>query len=132
MPEPDPAKPEDVGVAEEIPDLPQIEGARTLGNDARERLHADGFDDAQIDAWAETFIAEVELGHGRPVRRLDRPPGARAVARTRARSRRGSGNGGIGPGRIRMRTCVTPAPAGGRWLRSDAVPGYRRFAPQPA
>ncbi len=27
-----------------------------------ERLHADGFDDAQIDAWAETFIAEVSSG----------------------------------------------------------------------
>ncbi len=62
MPEPDPAKPEDVGVAEETPELMQIEGARTLGNDARERLHADGFDDAQIDAWAETFIAEVSSG----------------------------------------------------------------------
>ena len=36
MPEPDPAKPEDVGVAEEIPELMQIEGARTLGNDARD------------------------------------------------------------------------------------------------
>jgi len=62
MPEPEPAAPEDVGVAEEIPDLPQIEGARTLGNAARERLHSDGFDDAQIDAWAETFIAEVSSG----------------------------------------------------------------------
>ena len=47
---------------EKIPDLPQIEGARLLGNDARERLHADGFDDEQIDAWAETFIAEVGSG----------------------------------------------------------------------
>jgi hypothetical protein len=62
MPEPEPAKPEDVGVAEEIPELSQIEGARTLGNEARERLHADGFDDAEIDAWAETFIAEVSSG----------------------------------------------------------------------
>ena len=62
MPEPEPAKPEDVGVAEEVPELMQIEGARTLGNDARERLHADGFDDQQIDAWAETFIAEVGSG----------------------------------------------------------------------
>jgi hypothetical protein len=62
MPEPEPAAPEDVGIAEEIPELMQIEGARTLGNDARERLHADGFDDAQIDAWAETFIAEVSSG----------------------------------------------------------------------
>ena len=62
MPEPEPAKPEDVGVAEEVPELMQLEGARTLGNDARERLHADGFDDQQIDAWAETFIAEVGSG----------------------------------------------------------------------
>ena len=62
MPEPEPAKPEDVGVAEETPELSQIEGARTLGNDARERLHADGFTDSQIDAWAETFIAEVSSG----------------------------------------------------------------------
>ena len=60
--EPQPAKPEDFGVPEEIPDLMEIEGARTLGNDARERLHADGFDDAQIDAWAETFIAEIGSG----------------------------------------------------------------------
>jgi len=62
MPEPEPSKPEDVGIAEETPELMQIEGARTLGNDARERLHADGFTDAQIDAWAETFIAEVSSG----------------------------------------------------------------------
>ncbi len=62
MPEPEPSKPEDVGVPEEVPELSQIEGARILGNDARERLHADGFDDAQIDAWAETFIAEVSSG----------------------------------------------------------------------
>jgi hypothetical protein len=62
MPEPEPLSPEDVGVPEEIPDLPQIEGARLLGNEARERLRADGFDDAQIDEWAETFIAEVGSG----------------------------------------------------------------------
>lgn len=60
--EPEPTNPEDVGVEEEIPDLGNIEGARLLGNDARERLHADGFDDAQIDAWAETFIAEIGSG----------------------------------------------------------------------
>jgi hypothetical protein len=62
MPEPEPAKPEDVGVAEEVPDLMEIEGARTLGNEARERLRGDGFTDAQIDAWAETFIADVGAG----------------------------------------------------------------------
>jgi hypothetical protein len=62
MPEPEPLKPEDVGVTERVPELAEIEGARTLGNEARERLHADGFDDAQIDAWAETFIADVGAG----------------------------------------------------------------------
>jgi len=62
MPEPEPSKPEDVGVTEEVPELMEIEGARTLGNEARKRLHADGFDDAQIDAWAETFIADVGSG----------------------------------------------------------------------
>ncbi len=62
MPEPEPANPGEVGVTEQVPELMQIEGARTLGNDARARLHADGFDDAQIDAWAETFIAEVGSG----------------------------------------------------------------------
>ena len=62
LPEPVPTDPEDVGVREEIPDLGNIEGARLLGNEARRRLHADGFDDEQIDAWAETFIAEVGSG----------------------------------------------------------------------
>jgi hypothetical protein len=62
MPEPEPLKPEDVGVPEEVPELAEIEGARLLGNDARKRLHADGFDDAEIDAWAETFIAENSSG----------------------------------------------------------------------
>jgi hypothetical protein len=62
MPEPKPEMPEDAGIAEEVPELMAIEGARTLGNDARSRLHADGFNDAQIDAWAETFIAEKSSG----------------------------------------------------------------------
>jgi hypothetical protein len=51
-----------VGVPEETPELSEIEGARILGNDARSRLDADGFSAAQIDAWAETFIAEVGSG----------------------------------------------------------------------
>lgn len=62
MPEPTPATPEEAGVVEEVPELMAIEGARMLGNDARQRLHADGFTDAQIDAWAETFIAEKSSG----------------------------------------------------------------------
>jgi hypothetical protein len=64
MPDQEPIaeSPEDAGIAEETPELGQIEGARLLGNDARQRLRADGFTDAQIDAWAETFIAEVSSG----------------------------------------------------------------------
>jgi hypothetical protein len=62
MPEPTPESPAEAGVEEETPELMQIEGARMLGNDARRRLHADGFTDSQIDAWAETFIAEQSSG----------------------------------------------------------------------
>ena len=62
MPEPTPESPSDAGVEEEVPELMQIEGARMLGNDARQRLHADGFTDTQIDQWAETFIAENSSG----------------------------------------------------------------------
>ena len=62
MPEPTPETPAEAGVVEETPELGNIEGARILGNDARQRLHADGFTDAQIDAWAETFIAEESSG----------------------------------------------------------------------
>jgi hypothetical protein len=62
MPEPIPESPSEAGVPEETPELSQIEGARILGNDARERLHADGFTDQQIDEWAETFIAENSSG----------------------------------------------------------------------
>jgi hypothetical protein len=60
--EPTPSSPADVGVPEETPELSEIEGARILGNEARTRLDADGFSAAQIDAWAETFIAEVGSG----------------------------------------------------------------------
>ena len=77
-----------------------------LGNDARARLHADGFDDEQIDAWAETFIAEVRLGHGRRVRGLDRPPGVAGLTPrpaprpdpVAALGTTGSGQGGSGCG----------------------------------
>jgi hypothetical protein len=60
--EPVPSRPGDVGTPEETPELAEIEAARILGNDARSRLHADGFTDAQIDAWAETYIAELGSG----------------------------------------------------------------------
>ena len=58
-----PERPRDAGVPEEVPEeLSAIEGARTLANEARERLRADGFTDDQIDQWAESFITEVSSG----------------------------------------------------------------------
>jgi hypothetical protein len=53
-----PERPRDAGVPEEVPELGNIEGARTLGNEARDRLRADGFTDQEIDQWAETYVAE--------------------------------------------------------------------------
>jgi hypothetical protein len=65
MPQDDltPERPRDAGVPEEVPEeLGQIEGGRTLANEARERLRNDGFTDDQIDEWAEAFIAEKSSG----------------------------------------------------------------------
>ncbi len=62
-PEPIPESPEAAGVAERFPDdNGQIEAARLLGNDARDRLRADGFTDQEIDEWAETYTAEIGSG----------------------------------------------------------------------
>ncbi len=58
-----PERPRDAGVPEEVPkELSAIEGARTLANESRERLTADGFTNDQIDQWALTFITEVDAG----------------------------------------------------------------------
>jgi hypothetical protein len=63
MPEPIPERPLDAGVAEREPEeLGQQEGVQLLANDARERLRADGFSDAEIESWAETFMAERSSG----------------------------------------------------------------------
>jgi hypothetical protein len=63
MPEPIPESPSDAGVPEEEPaELGQQEAVHLLANDARERLDADGFTNAQILQWAETFIAENSAG----------------------------------------------------------------------
>ncbi len=55
-----PDLPEQEGLAE--PELPQVdvEGARLLANEARDRLHADGLTDDQIDAWVRVYF---EQGH---------------------------------------------------------------------
>jgi hypothetical protein len=58
-----PERPRDAGVPEETPEsVTAIEGARTLANEARERLREDGFTDDQIDQWAKTFITENDAG----------------------------------------------------------------------
>lgn len=59
---PQPAEPEEEGVAQKEPPSMQIEPARLLANDAREALRRKGFDDHQIDAWAETYIADFGDG----------------------------------------------------------------------
>ena len=57
-----PEEPEDSGVPTEVPELSDIESARILANDARSRLHDEGFEDSQIDDWADTFVSEVGSG----------------------------------------------------------------------
>ncbi len=55
-----PDLPEQEGLTE--PELPEvdIEGARLLANEARGRLHEQGFDDDEIDAWVRVYF---EQGH---------------------------------------------------------------------
>ena len=55
-----PEFPEQEGLTE--PELPEVdvEGARLLANEARPRLHADGFTDDEIDAWVRVYF---EQGH---------------------------------------------------------------------
>jgi hypothetical protein len=50
-----PDHPTDDGVSEPELGTLEIEGARLLGNDARARLRADGFDDDEIDEWANAY-----------------------------------------------------------------------------
>ena len=57
-----PEEPRDAGVPERLADTAHEEGARTLANEARARLAADGFSDDQIRDWAETYIATEGSG----------------------------------------------------------------------
>jgi hypothetical protein len=58
----EPDQPEDEGLAE--PELPEvdIEGARLLANEARSRLHADGFTDDEIEAWVRVYFEQEHEG----------------------------------------------------------------------
>jgi hypothetical protein len=63
--EPDPIipdMPDDDGVVEPELGTLEVEGARLLGNEARARLRRDGFDDNEIDAWADAYYASVADG----------------------------------------------------------------------
>ena len=57
-----PEPPEEEGLVE--PELPQvdIEGARLLANEARERLQARGFDDDEIEAWVRVYFEQQHEG----------------------------------------------------------------------
>ena len=59
---PQPVDPPEADVEEAVPPPMQVEAARLLANDARERMRDLGFDDDQIDAWAKTYIAEFGSG----------------------------------------------------------------------
>jgi hypothetical protein len=77
--EPAPERPSDAGVPEDAPEeLGQLEGARILANEARERLRADGFTDTEIDEWAEAYMAEGNVGEAEDlvawISRQERPP----------------------------------------------------------
>jgi hypothetical protein len=63
MREPTPESPEAAGVAhEELESTSALEGAHLLANEARPRLHADRFNDTQIQLWANAFIQENHAG----------------------------------------------------------------------
>ena len=62
MAEVEPQEPHEAGVEEGTPELTNIEGARLLARDARPRLHDQGFDDLQIDEWADAYVREVGAG----------------------------------------------------------------------
>jgi len=57
-----PDMPEDEGIEEPELRTVEIEGARLLGNEARARLRADGFDDDEIDAWANAYYVSSAGG----------------------------------------------------------------------
>ena len=57
-----PEHPHDAGLAEEVPQLAQIEGAELLANEARTRLLAAGFTDREVAEWALTYIADEGSG----------------------------------------------------------------------
>jgi hypothetical protein len=57
-----PEEPSDAGVPERVADASREEGARVLGDQARDRLAGRGFTEEQIREWAEAYIATEGSG----------------------------------------------------------------------
>lgn len=62
MADPNPERPAGAGVPERTPETMEVESAHLLANDAKGRLGDKGFDDDQIQRWADAFIAEGNAG----------------------------------------------------------------------
>ena len=61
-PDLEPEEPEEAGVSEAEPDVSHVEAARLLADQARDRLHDQGFDDEEIRKWAEAYEREEQSG----------------------------------------------------------------------
>jgi hypothetical protein len=57
-----PENPEDEGLVPPELTEEEVEGARLLANEARERLQADGFTDVEINRWTRLYYTESEGG----------------------------------------------------------------------
>ena len=57
-----PERPEAEGLVEPELTVDEEEGARLLANEARHRLRAEGFTDAEITAWAKTYYTTTANG----------------------------------------------------------------------
>ena len=57
-----PEAPDEEGLPTQEPRAMQVEAAHLLANDARDQLRSQGFDDLQIDEWADTYVASVGAG----------------------------------------------------------------------
>lgn len=58
MSEVEPEEPREAGVDESRPELAEIESAELLANHARSRLESQGFEQSQIENWAQAYVRE--------------------------------------------------------------------------
>lgn len=62
MSEVQPEEPREAGVDESRPQLAEIESAELLANHARSRLESQGFEQSQIENWAQAYVREEGPG----------------------------------------------------------------------